>query len=86
MFLCGVVMLGDVYGLQGEQSSQSLTPNRSDHAICQSGQRWQAKRKGYNLDPDVRHHLCSIALLAFSTVASAQSSVTLYGRVDGGVE
>ncbi len=34
----------------------------------------------------MRHHLCGIVLLAACTAASAQSSVTLYGRVDGGIE
>ncbi|MGE8161735.1 porin [Paraburkholderia sp. NPDC080076] len=34
----------------------------------------------------MKYQLCGIVLLAASTAASAQSSVTLYGRVDGGIE
>ncbi|WP_407670586.1 porin [Paraburkholderia megapolitana] len=35
---------------------------------------------------DVKHQLGAFVLLATSTAALAQSSVTLYGRVDGGIE
>jgi predicted porin len=38
------------------------------------------------VEPHVKYRLCGIVLLAASTAASAQSSVSLYGRVDGGIE
>ncbi len=38
------------------------------------------------LGADVKNHLGVLVLLAASTAASAQSSVALYGRVDGGLE
>src|SRR5476649_368047 len=39
-----------------------------------------------HLGADVKYQLGAFALLAASMAASAQSSVTLYGRADGGVE
>ncbi|HMC48499.1 MAG TPA: porin, partial [Caballeronia sp.] len=34
----------------------------------------------------MKYQLSALVLLAASTAASAQSSVTIYGRMDGGIE
>src|ERR1700734_1359489 len=57
-----------------------------NRAACAGLGTVRTTKRTVHLGADVKNKLGAFVLLAASTAASAQSSVTLYGRIDGGVE